>query len=166
MQETWCPSISSLHVRIIVLVMSNAANQKLPLQNPASLLLDLLGLCTACCAVRTTTCPALHLVFASDGSVHSKLKHVVDALHLLAATLNVSCAHSLCYSLTLLRSHRSQALSLEEINAGTFRSKVRLETDEDERRCGTEVKDFGVPLQDEVSQVFWLQNFTRNIPCP
>jgi hypothetical protein len=39
-------------------------------------------------------------------------------------------------------------LGLEEVDAGSFCAKIGFETDEDERRVGTEVEDFGVPLLD------------------
>lgn len=110
MQKSSCPSKSLLHVRIIVSVVSNAANQEPTLQDPASLGLALLDSRTVRRAICTIVCPAFHLVFAADGSVDGKLEDTVDALHLLAATFHICRAHSSCYRLTLLGGHGSQAL--------------------------------------------------------
>jgi hypothetical protein len=52
----------------------------------------------------------------------------------------------LCYSHSLLLSHRGQSLGFEEVNAGTFRSEICFETDENEGSVRAEVKDLGVPL--------------------
>lgn len=39
-------------------------------------------------------------------------------------------------------------MSLQEVDAGPFRSQIGFEPDEDERGCWAEVEDFGVPLRE------------------
>jgi hypothetical protein len=81
-----------------------------------------------------------------DNGIDCHIEDIVHAAHLLAAALHVSCSHLLCYSHSLLLSHRGQSLGFEEVNAGTFRSEICFETDENERSVRAEVKDLGVPL--------------------
>ncbi len=116
------------------------------LKNPASPLLVLLRARPACRATTTVAFPPFDLVSAPDGCVDGKFEDVVDALHLFAAALDVGCAHTVGYGLALGRGDGSEALGLEEVYAGSFCSEVGFETNEDERGCGAEVEDFGVPL--------------------
>ena len=93
-------------------------------------------------------------MLAPDGGVDGKLEDLVDALHLLAAALDIDGAHLLCYALPLLRRYGRQALGFEEVDTGALRSKIGFETDEDERGCGAEVEDFRIPLQSIVRSLF------------
>ena len=85
------------------------------------------------------------LVVCHNG-IDSFEEDFVNAGHLLAATLHVTCSHFLSDRHSLLCCDRGQALRFEKVDACAFRSKVRFETDEDERSVGAEMEDFGVPL--------------------
>jgi hypothetical protein len=122
-------------------------------KNPASRLFDLLASHTATGRATSTRVafPPLDVVFATDGRVDGQLEDVVDALHLLAAALDVHGAHPFRDGLALFRRNGSETLSLEEVDAGPFRAEVGFEPDEDQRGRGAEVEDFGVPLQESGS---------------
>jgi hypothetical protein len=44
-------------------------------------------------------------------------------------------------------SHRGQSLGFKEINAGSFRSEVGLEANEDKRSVRAEMENLGTPLR-------------------
>lgn len=86
-----------------------------------------------------------------DNGEDGALKDLVDAEHLLAAALHVLGVHLLRDGQPLLRRDGREPLRLEHVDACPLVAEVGLETDEDEGRVGAEVKDFGVPLRQDVS---------------
>ncbi len=82
-----------------------------------------------------------------DNSEDGMLKDLVDAKHLFAAALHVLRVHLLGDGAPLVRSDGRQTLRLEHVDARPLVAQVRLEADEDERRVGAEVEDFGIPLR-------------------
>ena len=88
----------------------------------------------------------LHLYLLPHGGIDSELEDFVDAGHLLATAFHVRGTHLPCYVLALFLSDGSQALGLEELDACALVAEIGLETDEDEWSRGTEMEDFGIPL--------------------
>jgi hypothetical protein len=114
------------------------------LQNLAAALLDLLpAASTVALAVGP---PAIPAFLNPNDCVDSELKHLVYTAHFLAAAFDICCTHSLGDGLPLFRRDRSEALRLEEFNAGALAAKVGFEANQDYRSCRTEMQDFGVPL--------------------
>jgi hypothetical protein len=87
-----------------------------------------------------------------DNCVDGFEENLVNPSHLFAATLHVACSHLPSHCHALFLSDWGQPLGFEEVDAGTFGSKIRLETNEDKRSVGAEMKDFGVPLQALLAQ--------------
>jgi hypothetical protein len=100
------------------------------------------------CLTRSSVLRLILLITSiiGDNCVDCLVEDFVYAGHLLTAALHVARSHLVCYRHSLLLSHWCQALRFEEINASTFRSKIRLEADEDKRRVRAKVKNLGVPL--------------------
>ena len=69
------------------------------------------------------------LLLYANGSIDSQLKYLVNALHLLATTFNISCTHALSNRLPLLWRYRCQSLSFQKLDASALRTEVRLEAD-------------------------------------
>ena len=88
--------------------------------------------------------------FRGHHDIDGILEYLVHATHLLAAALNIGSTHAVSNCSTLFRCYRGQSLGLEEFNARPLRTQVRLEPNEDDWRGGTEVKNLGVPLSDNV----------------
>lgn len=88
---------------------------------------------------------------AGHNDLDCLLEDLVDAAHLLAAALHVSCAHLLGDGHALLLGDGGEALRLEEVDAGALGAEVGLETDEHEGGVRAEMEDFGVPLSLRVS---------------
>jgi hypothetical protein len=78
--------------------------------------------------------------------VDGLLEDLIYASHLLATAFHVERAHLFGDLLALLLRDGSEALGLEEVDAGSLCAEVRFEAYEDERRVGAEVEDFRVPL--------------------
>lgn len=72
-------------------------------------------------------------------SVDSQLEDFIDALGLFTTAFDVHSTHSFCDGLTLFWCDGCQALSFEELYASALGTKVRFETDEDQRGGWTEV---------------------------
>lgn len=92
------------------------------------------------------TLPLFALDLLSDRGVDRKLKDFVDAFSLFAAAFDIHGAHSSCDGLALFGCHGCQALDFEEVDAGAVVAQVGFEANEDERGCGAEMEDFGIPL--------------------
>lgn len=82
----------------------------------------------------------------ANGHVHGRVEDLVDSAHLFAAALHVGRTHTLRYGSSLFGRHWRETLRLEEIDAGLLVTEIRLEAEEDDGRCRTEVEHFWIPL--------------------
>lgn len=109
--------------------MSHVQCAMLPQQSQevALPLLDLLAPSTTatCSATRSVSIPLAF--FHTHCGIDGQFEDFIDTLHLLAAALEVECAHSICDCLSLLWGDGRQALGLEEVDAGALRAEVGLE---------------------------------------
>ena len=64
-------------------------------------------------------------IIANNGE-DSLLEDFIDTSHLLATTFHVEGTHLLCDGFSLLLGNRCKTLSFEHLNAGLFRSEIRL----------------------------------------
>jgi hypothetical protein len=78
--------------------------------------------------------------------IDGHIEYLVYARHLLGRTFHVHCAHLLRNGGSLRFCDGSEALSFEELDAGTFVAEIGFEAAEYYGCCWTEVEDFGVPL--------------------
>ena len=92
------------------------------------------------------TLPLFALDLLSHSRVDCKLEDFVDSFGFFAATFDVNGTHSSCDGLALFGCHGCQALAFEEVDAGALGAQVGFEANEDERGCGAEMEDFGIPL--------------------
>jgi hypothetical protein len=74
-----------------------------------------------------------------DNCVDCLVENLIDAGHVLAAAFHVTSAHLSSDSHPLLLGNGRKPLGLEKIDAGSFCSKIRLETNKDEGGIGAEV---------------------------
>jgi len=87
------------------------------------------------------------LVMYGNGCVDRELEQLLYTCHLLATALDVLRSHSFSDCSALFCGNRSETLCLKEFDAVAFVAEVGFEAHEDERGCGAEVKDFGIPLE-------------------
>lgn len=78
------------------------------------------------------------LIVCNNG-VNGVVEDVVDSRHLLAAAFHIASSHLLSDSHPLFFGDGCQSLCFEEINTGSFCSKIRLESHEDEGCVGAEM---------------------------
>ena len=72
--------------------------------------------------------PGLSLI--SDSHGHGELEDLLDSFHLLATTFHVRSTHPPGNGSALFWRDRGQALSLQKVDAGTFRAKIGFQADE------------------------------------
>ena len=99
------------------------SKSEVSLQNLASA-----SLCLSSPTSRTVLAIPTLLLYANS-SIDSQLKYLVNALHLLATTFNISCTHALSNRLPLLWRYRCQSLSFQKLDASALSTEVRLEAD-------------------------------------
>ena len=92
------------------------------------------------------TLPLFALNLLSHRGVDRKLEDFVDSLGFFAAAFDIHSAHSSGDGLALFGCHGCQALGFEEVDAGALGAQVGFEANEDERGCGAEMENFGIPL--------------------
>lgn len=107
-------------------------------------------------AVSLTRWPSLGFLLliafvVCDDCVDSFGEDVVNPAHFFTAALHIAGTHLSRNGHSLLLSDRGQSLGFEEVDTGSFCSKIRLEADEDERSIWAEMENFGVPLEPYVS---------------
>jgi hypothetical protein len=76
---------------------------------------------------RLTSSVVLLLLIAliiGDNCIYRYFEDLPDANHLLATALHVSCSHFSCYTHALLLGDWGQSLGLEQVDAGSFVSKI------------------------------------------
>jgi hypothetical protein len=135
-----CPVHQIVNARWKQKAWSNEPN----LENLAGTLLRLFPPARMAFAVGVAGVSAL--LVDANGGVDSKLKDLVYPPPLLAAALDICGAHSLGHRLALFRRHRRQALSFQELNAGSLGPQIRLQPNQDDGSGGTEMEHFRVPL--------------------
>ena len=92
------------------------------------------------------TFPLFALDLLSHSGVDCELEDFVNSVGFFAAAFDVHGAHSSGDRLALFGCHGCQALGFEEFDAGALGAQIGFEANEDERRCGAEMKNFGIPL--------------------
>ena len=76
------------------------------------------------------------LPLVADGHGDGGVEDVVNTIHFLTAALHVGRIHLLGNGAALVRGYGSQALGLEQLDAGSLVAEIGLEAQEDDGSCG------------------------------
>jgi hypothetical protein len=124
------------------------------LQNLASTLLNLLAAAPEATATSSkfaagaVTLAGAHpfLFFSSHDGIDRHCKNFINTAHFLATAFDIGSIHSPGDCLALFRCDGSQSLRFQKFNASPLHAQIRLQTDKNYRRGGTEMQYFGIPL--------------------
>ena len=130
--------------------IASSSNQSEFLQDNTVLFLAFLRFASKphrrCSRHSLVTLPLFAFDLLSHSGVDCKLENFVDSFGLFTAALDVHGAHSSGDGLALFGRHGCQALGFEQVDAGAIVAQVGFQANEDERGCGAEMENFGIPL--------------------
>jgi len=87
-----------------------------------------------------------HVILLFSGHDNGLVEDIINADTLLGRAFHICGTHTFGDSLALLWGNWRQALGSKELNAGFLVAKIGLEATEDDGSGGTEVQNFGIPL--------------------